>query len=123
MIPEDHQLLPRVAHWITDIKRQMGNTIRKLVETEEHSLLMSTSIEGAQALVLCTRLLGDKASMILFDVLTALDSFDLQDTPCQSSPFQMLSHVIPLSERGIIPHHDVPACYRKLSNVRSRMPL
>ena len=112
MTPQDTQILFRVAQWVSNGNRKVVKTIRQLAETEENYLLIIREIDRVEAQLARARSLGSEATLTLIEWLITLEDFHWQCAYCQSGPFQVMSHVVPLPAGGTITENCVPACYR-----------
>lgn len=126
MTPEDKLILFRVAQWVSTCNRKVVKTIRQLAETEENYLIIIREIDRVEGQLSHARTLGADATLTLVEWLVTLEDFDWQCAYCQSKPFQMMSHVIPLPVGGTVPENCVPACYgcniyRRNEHVRVRV--
>jgi 5-methylcytosine-specific restriction endonuclease McrA len=111
MTPEDKQILFRVAQWIGEGNRKVVQKIRELAETEENYLIIIRELDRVTGQVTQARQLQAEATLTLMDWLVTLEDFNWQCAYCQSKPFQVMCHVIPLSVGGTTPENCVPACY------------
>jgi 5-methylcytosine-specific restriction endonuclease McrA len=112
MVPEDREALLRVAHWTIGKKRLVVKKVRQLAGTEENYLLIIREIDRVKSQRERAKMLNAEATLTLVDWLTTLELFNWQCAYCQSKPFQVMSHVIPLPHGGTTPENCVPACSR-----------
>ena len=125
MTPEDKQALFRVAQWVT-CNRKIVKTIRQLAETEENYLVIIREIDRVEGQLNHARTLGADATLTLEEWLITLEDFDWRCAYCQSKPFQVMSHMIPLPQGGTVPENCIPACYgcirhRRNEHIRRRL--
>jgi hypothetical protein len=126
MTPDDRQILFRVAQWV-DGNRKVVKTIRQLAETEENYLIIIREVDRVKAQLEHARTLGAAASLTMVEWLTTLEDFGWRCAYCQSKPFRVMSHMVPLPRGGTVPENCVPACYgcrnRHIGNecVRARL--
>jgi hypothetical protein len=111
MVPEDRKALFRVAHWTVGRKRLVVKKVRQLAGSEENYLLIIREIDRVKSQLERAKTLGAEATLTLIDWLVNLEIFDWQCAYCQSKPFQIMSHIIPLPHGGTTPENCVPACY------------
>ena len=74
-------------------------------------LIIIREIDRVKSQLLRARCLAAEATLTLVDWLTILDTFGWRCAYCQAKPFQVMSHVIPLSHGGTTADNCVPACY------------
>jgi 5-methylcytosine-specific restriction endonuclease McrA len=111
MTPDDRDALFQVAHWITGRKRLVVKNVRQLAGTEENYLLIIRENDRVKSQVERAKVLHAEATLNLVDWFKILELFDWHCAYCQSKPFQVMSHVIPLPQGGTTPENCVPACY------------
>lgn len=109
--PEDREVLFRVARWTLTHKYFRVAQIRQLAGTEEHYRIIIKEIDRVKAQLQHARTLSAEATLTLLDWLMILEQFNWQCAYCQSRPFEIMSHVIPLPRGGTTPQNCVPACY------------
>jgi hypothetical protein len=109
--PEDKQVLFRVAQWTLEKKYFRVEKIRQLAETEENYLIIIRELDRVKAQLQRARTLGATATLTLVDWLMILEQFDWQCAYCQSRPFEIMSHIIPLPRGGTTTDNCVPSCY------------
>jgi hypothetical protein len=123
MTPETTEIMFRVAQWIGEGNRRVVQKIRELAETEENYLIIIRELDRVTGQVVQARMLKAEATLTLMDWLVTLEDFGWRCAYCQSKPFQVMCHVVPLSVGGTTPENCVPACYsccryRKTGNAR-----
>jgi hypothetical protein len=111
MTQEDMQVLFRVAHWVSNGNRKIVKTIRQLAETEENYRVIIREIDRVEAALGRARTLGAEARLTLVEWLVTLEDFGWRCAYCQSKPFQVMIHVIPLPKGGTVPENCLPTCY------------
>jgi hypothetical protein len=111
MSPEDREALFHVARWTIGKKRLVVKKVRQLAGTEENYLLIIREIDRVKSQLERAKMLDAEATLTLVDWLINLEIFDWQCAYCQSKPFQIMSHIIPLPHGGTTPENCVPACY------------
>jgi 5-methylcytosine-specific restriction endonuclease McrA len=111
VLPEDRQVLFRVAQWIFEQKYLRVEKIRQLAGTEEQYRLIIREVDRVKAQVQRARSLQADATLTLVDWFTILEQFDWHCAYCQSKPFEVMSHITPLPRGGTTPGNCVPACY------------
>jgi len=111
VIPEDRQILFRVAQWTLEQKYFRVQKIRQLAGTEENYRIIIREIDRVKAQVQRARSLTADATLTLVDWFIILEQFGWHCAYCQSKPFEVMSHVIPLPRGGTTPDNCVPACY------------
>jgi 5-methylcytosine-specific restriction endonuclease McrA len=111
MMVIDKQVLLRVAHWMIENERKPVRTIRQLAETEENYLIIMREIDRVEAQLLRARSLRAEATLTLIEWFAALDYFHWHCAYCQEKPFQVMSHIEPLPQRGATRQNCIPACY------------
>jgi 5-methylcytosine-specific restriction endonuclease McrA len=111
VIQEDRRELLRIAQWICEQKYFRVKRIRQLAGTEENYLLLIREIDRVKSQVQHARSLEAEATLTLVDWLLILEQFAWLCAYCQSKPFEIMSHVIPLPRGGTTPENCVPACY------------
>lgn len=118
MTLEEKQILFRVAQWV-NCHRKVVKTIRQLAETEKNYLIIIREIDRVEGQLAQARRQGADATLTLMEWLVTLENFDWRCAYCQTRPFQILSHVIPLPHGGTVLENCVPACYRCKNKYRS----
>jgi 5-methylcytosine-specific restriction endonuclease McrA len=111
VIPEDRQILFRVAQWTLEQKYFRVEKIRQLAGTEENYRIIIREIDRVKAQVQRARSLEANATLTLVDWFMILEQFSWCCAYCQSKPFEIMSHIIPLPRGGTTPDNCVPACY------------
>jgi hypothetical protein len=111
MTPEDAQALLEVARW-TLHHQNRRITIRQLAETEENYLLLIRELERVESQRFLAQARHAEATLTLVGWLESLNYFHWRCAYCQSKPFQVKSHPLPLSQGGTTATNCVPACYR-----------
>jgi hypothetical protein len=110
MTPEGVQTLLEVARW-TLHHRNKRSTLRQLARTEENYLLLVRELERVESQCARARTFHAEATLTLVEWLETLNSFHWCCAYCQSKPVQVMSHILPQSQRGTTPANCVPACY------------
>jgi 5-methylcytosine-specific restriction endonuclease McrA len=110
--PEDRQTLFRIAHWTLKQKYLRVAKVRELAGTEENYRLIIREIDRVKAQLQQALLLNAEATLTLVDWLITLDGFNWYCAYCQSKPFEVMSHLMPIQLAGTTPENCVPACYR-----------
>lgn len=111
MLPEDRQILFRIAQWTSKQKYARVEKIRQMAETEANYLIIIREIDRVKAQLQYARTLNAEATLTLLDWLKILERFDWHCAYCQSRPFEIMSHIIPLPCGGTTPQNCVPSCY------------
>jgi hypothetical protein len=119
MKPENRDALFQVAHWITGKKRLVVKKVRQLAGTEEDYLFIIREYDRVKSQVERAKVLHAEATLNLVEWFTILELFGWRCAYCQSKPFEVMSHVIPLPQGGTTPENCVPACY-SCSSSRSK---
>ena len=107
---EDIQTLLEVARWITT-HRNRRSTIRRLAGTEENYLLFIRELDRVESQCFRARTLHAEATLTLVEWFEALDYFHWCCAYCQTKPFQVMSHYLPLHKEGTTAMNCLPACY------------
>jgi len=118
--PEDRQAIFRVAQRAAEQKYFRVEKIRQLAGTEENYLLIIREIDRVKAQVRRARTMKADATLNIVDWIMILERFDWQCAYCQSRPFDVMSHVIPLPRGGTTPENCVPSCSSCCSGIRKR---
>jgi 5-methylcytosine-specific restriction endonuclease McrA len=121
--PEDKQALFRVAQWTFEHKYLRVKTIRQLAGTEENYRIIIREIDRVKAQIQHARTLDAEATLTIMDWLRILEQFEWQCAYCQTKPFEIMSHIIPLPHGGTTPQNCVPACYRCITGTGKRQAL
>ena len=111
MTPEDRDALFHTARWTLGKKRLIVKQVRQLAGTEENYLFLIREIDRVKSQVERAKMLNAEATLTLIGWLTTLEMFDWHCAYCQSKPFQVMSHIVPLPHGGTTPENCVPACY------------
>jgi 5-methylcytosine-specific restriction endonuclease McrA len=111
VIQEDRRELLHIAQWVCEQKYFRVKKIRQLAGTEENYLLLIREIDRVKSQVQHARSLEAEATLTLVDWLVILEHFAWLCAYCQSKPFEIMSHVIPLPRGGTTPENCVPSCY------------
>jgi hypothetical protein len=111
MTPEERQIFFRVAQWVDEGNRRVVQAIRDLAETEENYLIIIREIDRLAGQITNARIRKVRATLTLTDWFITLEDFNWLCAYCQSKPFQVMCHVLPLQVGGTTPENCVPACY------------
>lgn len=111
VIQEDRRHLLRIAQWLGEQKYFRVKKIRQLAGTEKNYLLLIREIDRVKSQVQHARSLEAQATLTLVEWLVILERFEWQCAYCQSKPFEIMSHIIPLPRGGTTPENCVPSCY------------
>ncbi len=111
MMYKDMQTLLQVAEWTLQNKRHVMSKIRQLAGTEENYLVIAQELERVNAQVSRARSLGIEATLTLVDWLLILDSYQWKCAYCQTKPFEVMYHLVPIPASGTTPSNCIPACY------------
>ena len=106
----DRQMLQRVVEELIDNPRRSVQRIRELAETEENYLIIIREIDRLEGQLLCARRLQVEATLSLVEWFEVLEYFQWRCAYCQIRPFQIMSHIAPLSQRGTTYQNCIPAC-------------
>jgi hypothetical protein len=111
VMTEDREALFRIAQWAAARKYIRVEKIRELAGTEENYLLIIREMDRVKGQLQRARTLEAQATLTLTDWLSILEQFDWQCAYCQSRPFDIMSHLVPLPRGGTTPENCVPSCY------------
>ena len=120
VIPEDRQVLFRVAQWTLEHRYFRVEMIRQLAGTEENYLIIMKEIDRVKAQLKRARTLAAEATLTVVDWVQILERFEWQCAYCQEKPFEVMSHIIPLPRGGTTPENCVPSCYSCSSGARKK---
>lgn len=111
LMPEENQILLEVARWIAT-HRNARSAIRALAGTEETYLLLIRELDRVEQQHFRAQRLHAEATLTLVEWLETLHHFHWLCAYCQSKPFKVMSHYMPLPQGGTTVANCVPACYR-----------
>ncbi len=110
-MPEDMQTLLEVARWTLNHQNRRS-ILRQLAKTEENYLLLIRELERVESQRFRAQTLRAEATLTLVEWLETLNAFHWSCAYCQSKPFEVMSHYLPLPEGGTTATNCVPACHR-----------
>lgn len=111
--PANSQILMRVAQWIVNSNHRTVSTIRELAETEENYRIIIREHDRVEGQLSQAQKFHVEATLTLVDWLHTLNHFRWQCAYCQSQPFQIMIHFVPLPDGGgTTSDNCVPCCYR-----------
>ena len=108
----EKQIILRVNDWSVNERYRCVRTLRELAETEENYVVISRELERVEAQLLRARKQQAPATLSLVEWFETLNHFRWTCAYCQARPFQVMSHVMPLPQRGTTIDNCVPACHR-----------
>lgn len=121
MMPEEHKLFLNVAYSMLEQKPLRVETIRRLAGTEENYLIIIRELDRVKNQLTRAHTFHVEATLTLADWFLILERFDWSCAYCQSSPFQVMSHMLPLWDGGgTTPENCVPACHQCIGKRKNK---
>ncbi len=106
----DRQILQHVVEGMIDNPRRSVKRIRELAETEENYLIIMREIDRLEAQFLRARRLHVEVTLTIIEWFEVLEYFHWKCAYCQIKPFQVMSHIVPLPQKGVTRQNCIPAC-------------